>query len=766
MFLNGSTAIGELEPITGELESIAEGLTVIQGDGAGVTLRIRCVRGVGGSRSSGGFKTFFIRRLARGLGAERNMSYGSQFVDLVLYINLLWYALQKGVHGARIREKQATLGYDSISISAVVVQLLVYPIGCLWAKVVPIKVFNTFGIRWTFNPGPFTIKEHTVIVLMANVSIGYAYSTDALIALKAKPYYNMEMGWGFQLIFTLSSQLIGIGLVGLCRRFLVWPAAMIWPLQFSNTSLFYALHDRTKSDSSQTNGWQISRYRYFIYVALASFAWYWSIMARPIGIQFRIKPNNVILNQLFGGFTGLSLIPITFDWTYISSYLNDPLLAPPHALVNTLIGLMVFFIIPTIGIAYSGTLYSDYLPLNTSTTYDNTQSTYNVSRILGPNFTFDLNKYKSYSPMFLAPTFALNYGLGFAALIASIVHVALFHRHEIWRQLKKAKDENPDIHMKLMAKYTECPDWWYGVLFVCSMAIGLGTCLGFDSQLPSLNVLSPFIGGYMIPGRPIAIMVFKVYSTIVLGQAQTYAGDMKMAHYMKIPPRTVFSYLRVATIWASFVQIAVMNWTLGSIKDICTPNQPNHFTCPNGRTFFSNSITWGVIGPKRMLGSNSIYQDFQWFWLIGAMLPVLFYILVRIFPRYRIRYLNAPVMLGAMGWLPPATPLNFFTWSGVGLLFNYYIRRHWSGWWHHYNYLTAASLDSSLIISTIIIFLAIVLPNATVPQWWGNVTVFETPVCIRLPETIQKADFAIQDYTYGAIRKTVAPGETFGPSTW
>lgn len=28
-----------------------------------------------------------------------------------------------------------------------------------------------------------------------------------------------------------------------------------------------------------------------------------------------IKPNDVVLNQLFGGFTGLSLIPITFDWT-------------------------------------------------------------------------------------------------------------------------------------------------------------------------------------------------------------------------------------------------------------------------------------------------------------------------------------------------------------------------------------------------------------------------------------------------------------------
>lgn len=32
-------------------------------------------------------------------------------------------------------------------------------------------------------------------------------------------------------------------------------------------------------------------------------------------LEIGIKPNNVVINQLFGGYTGLSLIPITFDWT-------------------------------------------------------------------------------------------------------------------------------------------------------------------------------------------------------------------------------------------------------------------------------------------------------------------------------------------------------------------------------------------------------------------------------------------------------------------
>lgn len=50
---------------------------------------------------------------------------------------------------------------------------------------------------------------------------------------------------------------------------------MMWPGQFSNTSLFYALHDKSKPDAKQTNGWRISRYRFFLYVTIGAFVWYW-----------------------------------------------------------------------------------------------------------------------------------------------------------------------------------------------------------------------------------------------------------------------------------------------------------------------------------------------------------------------------------------------------------------------------------------------------------------------------------------------------------
>lgn len=75
-----------------------------------------------------------------------------------------------------------------------------------------------------------------------------------------------------------------------------------------------------------------------------------------------------------------------------------------------------------------------------------------------------------------------------------------------------------------------------------------------------------------------------------------------------------------------------------------------------------------------------------------------------------------------------ATPLSFFSWVYFGLIFNKIIRSKYPGWWHNYNYITAAALDAGLIISTIVIFFCITFPGVDIPQWWGNVGVQDTLV--------------------------------------
>jgi hypothetical protein len=136
-----------------------------------------------------------------------------------------------------------------------------------------------------------------------------------------------------------------------------------------------------------------------------------------------IRPNSPVVNQIFGGSSGLSLIPITFDWTYITAYIYSPLIPPWHAIANTLIGLFVFIILTSLGIHYTGAWYSEYLPMSDSNSYDNTGSTYDVTKIITPDFRLDVAKYKEYSPLFLSTTFALCYGISFATIIALIVGI-------------------------------------------------------------------------------------------------------------------------------------------------------------------------------------------------------------------------------------------------------------------------------------------------------------------------------------------------------
>ena len=62
----------------------------------------------------------------------------------------------------------------TIWISTLIAQLIAYPIGNAWGKYMPMHTFTTFGITWKLNPGPLTIKEHTLITIMANVSFSVA----------------------------------------------------------------------------------------------------------------------------------------------------------------------------------------------------------------------------------------------------------------------------------------------------------------------------------------------------------------------------------------------------------------------------------------------------------------------------------------------------------------------------------------------------------------------------------------------------------------
>ncbi|KAK6079231.1 Sexual differentiation process protein isp4-like protein 2 [Seiridium cupressi] len=676
-----------------------------------------------------------------------------------------------------------SLRSPSIGLGALIAQIIAWPIGQGWAKVMPKKQFTLWplGIRWSLNPGPFNIKEHSIIVVMASVSFSVAYATDIILAQLV--FYKQNFGIPWQLLLTISTQSLGYGIAGMMRKFLVYPASMIWPGNLVSVVLMNAMYEKHAPPDPTIIGGNMPRYRWFSYVTLGAFAYYFipgflaqflSVFAFPTWLA----PDNPIVNQLFGGSTGLSLLPITFDWTQIAGFVGSPLIPPWHAIANTLIGVVVFFIGLASAFHYTGVWYAQFLPMSDSSTYDNTGSTYNTTRILTPELTLDEEAYKSYSPLFISTTFAMSYGLSFAAISSLIVYTYLHHRKTIWRQYRNSTTEKPDVHMKLMRKYKEAPTWWYMGLFVIMLGLGFVTVLAYPTNLNwwsfllavaisfafslpigiiqavtnnqiGLNVLTEFVYGYIQPGRPLALMIFKTFGYITMSQALSFVSDLKFGHYMKIPPRTMFMCQVVATTFSCFIQIAVLNFALSNIDGVCTPTQPEHFTCPGGRVFFSASVIWGLIGPARIFSPGQIYSGLFIFFGVGAVTPVILYYAAKKWPKSPVKFLMAPLIFGGAGAIPPASPLNYLSWGIVGFIFQYLIKKRHFNWWSRLNFLTSSGLDLGLALATLVIFFAFTLNNINPPDWWGNNIVTAT-----------------MDFQDTAIQTVLPPGETFGPASW
>lgn len=127
-----------------------------------------------------------------------------------------------------------------------------------------------------------------------------------------------------------------------------------------------------------------------------------------------------------------------------------------------------------------------------------------------------------------------------------------------------------------------------------------------------------------------------------------------------------------------------MEWQLNNIPDLCTDNQKDSFTCVNTYTFFTSTLMMGLTGTTRLLGPNAPYSVLLYGFLIGAIIPIPFYVLSRW--RYpELRHVYTPILFaGGIQW----SPLNL-SWEipalYLGYIFQVHIRRKYFNWWSNYN---------------------------------------------------------------------------------
>jgi hypothetical protein len=176
---------------------------------------------------------------------------------------------------------------------------------------------------------------------------------------------------------------------------------------------------------------------------------------------------------------------------------------------------LIWLLIPVTD--YRNTLYSAFMPMLSSSIYDNKGKIYDVQKILTPDFLFDEPAFNNYSPIYLPVTYFLSYAVQFAGLTALLTHTVCFHGKDIWQQTMQSFQDRPgkehvyqplqssqqgtgestnhtllqtptpssfhenqtyrsvlgDIHNRLMERYEDVPIGWYLLTLVSMLATAI-----------------------------------------------------------------------------------------------------------------------------------------------------------------------------------------------------------------------------------------------------------------------------------------------------
>lgn len=218
--------------------------------------------------------------------------------------------------------------------------------------------------------------------------------------------------------------------------------------------------------------------------------------------------------------------------------------------------------------------------------------------------------------------------------------------------------------------YTSVGVVFYGIALCIVFVIPIGIVNAMTGIEVTLNVLAEFIGGAWVAGNALAMNYFKSYGYVTCAHAVRFSNDMKLAHYVKIPPRHTFFAQMIATLVSTFVCIGVLNFQITQIPDVCTPSQKNRFTCPGINTFFTAAVLWGTLGPHKMFGKGGQYTALLVGFPIGLLLPVFFYYAQKKLPKQAwLRQVHPVVLMyGPLNWAPyslaycwPAVPIGWFS---------------------------------------------------------------------------------------------------------
>ncbi|KAJ8323448.1 hypothetical protein BDV3_007033 [Batrachochytrium dendrobatidis] len=630
---------------------------------------------------------------------------------------------------------------NPIGISSIMAALMSFPIGIFMAKLLP---------KGIWNPGPFGLKEHALVFVIASAAGGSPYGIESVVGQMFPKFLNdTNITFWNSLLFVVTTQMMGYGLAGITRKFLVQPSSMYWPTVLPTVALFTSLHETHDSSQKKSTYW-LSRSQFFWIAFIAIFIWEWVPLyfvsaAQSISILCLLSSNKIV--RFLGSSspdTGPGVLSLSLDWSNITGFapLSCPFWASLNLFVANVIGLWVVLPVlyytnafgnPSLEHVYS---YSDKTPfprVNSVSIFQKNGTSISPT-IFYNTTTYDLDEtiYNRLQPIYITENFALSYSIAFFNVTCSISHILLWYNKDVIRQAKELiyqkKESGADIHSELMKAYPEIPEWvyllwllvwatvqifvgiitpfkldWWGSFFSIFVSmvflIPYGIIQASTGQSLGLNILSELLMGLIMPGHTIQIMTFKTLAQNTISQALTLSADLKLGRYLHINPiHMVFAQLYGTVIGAVTNTASV--WIALKYFPLDTPD----WEYTSHQIFFNAGAIWGAIGPARFFGQDSPYYSLNLAYSLGLVLPVIPWVLNLMIPHPYWRYIHFPVMSTVVncGMFQSGILSSFI----LAFVFQFLIVTYHHTWWQKYNYVLSAALDGGSGLAIVAIVLA------------------------------------------------------------
>ncbi len=420
------------------------------------------------------------------------------------------------------------------------------------------------------------------------------------------------------------------------RRFLVWPSSLLWPGNLPSFILMRTLHDRLVDGSSIVTlnaTWKISRLNFFILATICQCVYFWlTDCIMPILSFFAwlcwFKVTNLRLVELTG-MQGFGIGSLRLSWASIIGAWNSPIIVPYWAKINILIGfVLIVWILSPLGF-YTNFLELHFSPIRTIAIVRSKGYFDNFHEYIDqPKFLFNETKYKLYVEKYGEHRFSvallLHFGLTLALITSLMVHTILYHGHDIVKQAHTSlSNRSNDIHCFLMSLYPETPEWWFTIVFLLSLLSGILACqygqlmewyhvllgvavswvlilpYGIIRATTGLNVINdtiPLLVGSLISHHePIKILTLRLYFWYLQTHALTLVSNLKLCHYAKIPPRSVFIVFIVGHLVTAIISYVVSDYLLTNIHEICSVNNVN-WSCSKTAADMEKAVIWASTG--------------------------------------------------------------------------------------------------------------------------------------------------------------------------